>query len=299
MIPVVDDTIDCLISGPGIPIQFGTIVSLWDIMARFDAWGLAMLLHHMDDLRQLATQICKMESVRDEKVPAEIKSSVLSILLQSQHHAQEANLRSTYDRVWDGGPFNRAYKIGLTYQQLQNELTVLRECVEADLEKHMFLFVPTKKAELINEIDKTWGDIWKALPDSKYDTTQGIGCFAMGLDTATVFHFMRVAEHGLRYLARKLRIALTHRGKPHPIEYADWEKVIQAIKNKIDAVRKLPMGSARQEKLTRLSDAADHCTFMKDIWRNTVSHARKPYKSSEALTAMDRVRDFMGFVAGI
>jgi hypothetical protein len=256
-----------------------------------------MLLHHMGDLRELTIKMCYLETVRDENIPADIASRVSGLLIQSQYHAQHAHLQSTHDRVWDNGPFNMACKIGMTWQQLLNELTVLRESIEADLEKRMFLFIPAKKAELINEMTETWGDIWKVLPDAKFDTQQAIGCLAMELDTAAVFHFMRAAEHGLRYLARKLRVALTHKGKPHPIEYADWEKVIDAVKAKIAATRQLPIGSARQEKLTRLSDAADHCTFMKDIWRNTVSHARKPYKSSEAMTAMGRVRDFMLFVA--
>ena len=55
----------------------------------------------------------------------------------------------------------------------------------------------------------------------------------------------------------------------------------------------MPKGPKRQEKLELLSDAADHCVFMKDIWRNSVSHTRNPYKKSEAIAALDRVRDFM------
>ena len=94
---------------------------------------------------------------------------------------------------------------------------------------------------------------------------------------------MRAAEHGLRMLARKLKVKLTHKGKTQPVEYADWEKVIAAIKDKITAARALPHGPKRQERLENLSDAADHCVFMKDIWRNNISHTRKPYTSAEAI----------------
>ena len=86
-------------------------------------------------------------------------------------------------------------------------------------------------------------------------------------------------------------------GKVQPIEYADWEKIITEIKNKIAQTRALPAGPKKQAKLEFYSDAADHCTFMKDIWRNNVSHARKGYEDYESLAILGRVQDFMKFLA--
>ena len=110
---------------------------------------------------------------------------------------------------------------------------------------------------------------------------------------------MRVAEHRLRILAKKMRVSLDLRHKGHiiPIDHAEWQKVITAIKNKLDTIKALPSGPKRTAQLEKLSDAGDHCLFMKDIWRNAVSHARKPYSEPEAKAAMGRVKDFMTFVA--
>ena len=52
----------------------------------------------------------------------------------------------------------------------------------------------------------------------------------------------------------------------------------------------------RSTDLEKLSDAEDHCVFMKDIWRNAVSHTRKPYNESEAKFVLERVHGFMQFV---
>jgi len=49
----------------------------------------------------------------------------------------------------------------------------------------------------------------------------------------------------------------------------------------------------KSQKIEHYSDAADHCTYMKDIWRNSVSHTRKPYSFTEAVAVFERVRDFM------
>lgn len=121
-------------------------------------------------------------------------------------------------------------------------------------------------------------------------------CYAASQYTACVFHCMRVAEYGLRKLARNsfLKIRLTQKkGKTHPIEYADWQKVIDAIRSKIAKIRQRPVGPKREEDIRFLSLAADHCEYMKDIWRNEISHTRRWYKPEEALSVINRVKEFV------
>lgn len=108
---------------------------------------------------------------------------------------------------------------------------------------------------------------------------------------------MRVSEHGLRQLARRLHVTLMDRGKRQPLEFADWNKLIIGIKNKISEARKLSAGSKKQYQIDLWSDAADHCEYMKDIWRNAVSHTRRSYSDTDALGAYERVREFMSFLA--
>jgi hypothetical protein len=143
-----------------------------------------------------------------------------------------------------------------------------------------------------------WAQVWEKIPKCRYDAEEAIYCYALERDTAVYFHSMRVAEQGLRRLAKRLRVTLTHKGARQPIESADWNDVITGINNKIKTIRNLPRIPKREIQLDIYSDAADHCTFMKDIWRNKVSHSGKPYKPSEALSAMERVRDFMQFLTG-
>jgi hypothetical protein len=283
----------------GIPAY--SVLTLLEIMKRFDAWGLAKLFDHMQSLRELAREaiaVNERNGAPNDYVPSPVlKDQVLSIIIHALHHANNAHLESTYDRVWENGQFAMLQRLGMTWQQLDNELVMLRQCIENDLEKQTFIFIPKEHAKYLYEIDKPWKAIWRAIPGAKGDIFSGVKCYALELPSATVFHFMRVAEFGLRQLAGKLHVKLTHKGKNQPIEYADWEKVITGIKNKIAAARLLQPGPKRQEKLEIYSDAGDHCTFMKDIWRNNISHARKAYKMADAAAVMDRVRDFMRFVA--
>lgn len=177
------------------------------------------------------------------------------------------------------------------------ELELLRSDVIMELSKKKFAHIPSPNDQYFEQ-DLLFGlQVNQKVPLAVADIRDAGNCIAASLDTAAVFHLMRVAEHGLRALAKKLRVSLKHKGQPIPVELADWNHVITEIKNKIAAVSQLPKGSRqRQAKLELYSDAADHCTFMKDIWRNNMAHTRKPYKQSEAIAILDRVKDFMQFL---
>jgi len=197
---------------------------------------------------------------------------------------------------------NGAIRIGLATGNMKvddvvTEMRVLRESVDAELCYRRFVHVPGDKAKVWDELGNSWADVWQKFPDAKIDSEEAVWCYVVGRSTASVFHSMRAAEYGLRALAKKLRVKLLHKGKTHPIEFADWEKVITGINNKISSARLLPHGTRRARMLQLCSDGADHCSYMKDIWRNDISHARKSYNSPEALAVMQRVHDFLGFLA--
>lgn len=281
-----------------LPVELPRLVSLLEIMRNFNAWELAMLLRHIDTARRHAQAMCESGG-RDDKMPEDsIQQFIKPILLIAETSAKRLELDSTWKRVWDGGgPFYFSVGVGITYQQLVNELDVLRQAIEADLEERTFVFIPRVDAEVLQRMKDTWSNVWEVIPDSHRDVREALSCYALDRHTAAVFHAMRIAEHGLRHLARKLHVRLIHSKKTTPIEFADWAKIITAIKNKIDPVGKRAPSKKRQELLEKYSDAADHCVFMKDIWRNNVSHTRDPYKKPEALGVIERVRDFMQFVA--
>ena len=69
--------------------------------------------------------------------------------------------------------------------------------------------------------------------------------------------------------------------------------MITAIQNKIKKIRQRPVGPKREAELQFFSSVADHCEYMKDIWRNELSHTRRWYKKEEALSAINRVKEFV------
>jgi hypothetical protein len=156
------------------------------------------------------------------------------------------------------------------------------------------MFVPADQAEYWDDPEMFGDDFLIGFPKAAVSEMVEAGnCFAAARWTAAVFHCMRVAEYGLRRLAKNLRVTISSKGKTCPIEYGDWDTVITAIRNKIKETRTLPRGPKKQQNLQFYSTAADHCEYMKDIWRNEISHTRRRYNKAESLAVINRVREFV------
>jgi hypothetical protein len=267
----------------------GKIVSLWDIMKNYDVAKLAGVISYLCATEALAGKD------GDGLVPPEWTEK------HHRPHVEEARrqceLIELAGSVRRCSIFLRALKPGLRWLALKNQAKVLLEEIEGELRQRLFVFVSTAKAEIYDTVSKDWADIWAKFPSSKQDSERAIDCYALEQNTACVFHMMRVAEIGLRNIAKKVGVKLIDKGKRQPIEYATWDKVIQGINTKITSARALSHGPRKNKKLRFYSEAADQCTFIRDIWRNEVSHTRENFNEGEASGVVARVRDFMALLA--
>jgi hypothetical protein len=181
---------------------------------------------------------------------------------------------------------------------LHAQLNDVIDGVQHAFESRLFMIVPPSRSPYWETPELFWRGALESFPAAvQGEAVEAGACFAAARWTACVFHSMRIAEHGLRKLARLVGATITHDGKPYPVEFGEWEKIINAIKAKIATIRQTAKDAKRERKLKFYSDAADHCSYMKDIWRNEISHARRRYNEAEALGAMHRVRDFMQLIA--
>jgi hypothetical protein len=115
--------------------------------------------------------------------------------------------------------------------------------INNNLDSRTFMFVPADQAVYWNSFFWCGDEFLRVFPHgAKAEATELGNCIAAGRWTACVFHSMRLVEHGLRKLATALHVKLKDKGKPQPIVYATWNKIIVEIKNKITTVRQRPQG---------------------------------------------------------
>lgn len=169
--------------------------------------------------------------------------------------------------------------------------------VDAELNKHRFALLNAPNDKYFEQ-EKLFGEaVFDRLESARKEIMDAGNAFACELYTACVFHLTRTTELGLRTIARRLHVKIVDKGRNIPLEYGEWNKVIEAVQSKINATRQMANNSRKQARLNYYSDGLERCSAMKDLFRNEVSHTRKRYNHGEALGAMARVRDFMQFLA--
>jgi hypothetical protein len=175
-------------------------------------------------------------------------------------------------------------------------LSSLASHIGTELQGQRFAYIPLERHRYF-EADNLFGlSMPNPMPSSGQDIRDAGNAYAVGLHTATVFHLMRVAEIGLRALAKHLRVTVRHKGKPIPIEWAQWEKILQQISARIDALsqpKKAQGPQKKQEDRAFYRGLLAELEGFKDMYRNDVMHVRKHYDHFEAASAIEKVGGFM------
>jgi hypothetical protein len=133
----------------------------------------------------------------------------------------------------------------------------------------------------------------ETFPSAKSDMTEALRCLALEVNTASVFHLMRVAEIGLRALAKDRRVSVAKA----PIELATWEQIIRELEESEEKIHNYPKTLAREEQYQFYHGALMEIRRFKNVWRNNIMHARDEYDRNQALSIFNHVRDFMSILA--
>jgi hypothetical protein len=194
-----------------------------------------------------------------------------------------------------------------TYRKLADTLTRLREDIKRGAGPECFYYYPREMAKLASPpaIESNWKSVLASFPSSRREIETGIDCYAMGDAPGCVFHMLRIAELGLRAMARDLGISTVRGNKP--IEYAMWGEVIGAIRTAIDDLR-TAKGNKKtmtvENRENREAAVAFYSAILGDmqallaLYRDRTMHFRDKYDNGQAFSAMTRVKEMMMVMAG-
>lgn len=176
--------------------------------------------------------------------------------------------------------------------QTSGEFDILIRLVVTELKDRLFLYIPPHAAKFY-EWDEIVSDrVKRAFEGASAEIRYAGTSFAAGLYTASVFHSMRAAEIGVRWLAGSLKIEFMH-----PIELTEWGVIQDNIDAKIKEFKQLPRSTKRDEDQRFYSEAAAQLRYFKDGWRIRVSHARETFTEQQAITVIEHVREFFEALA--
>ena len=193
-------------------------------------------------------------------------------------------------------------KAPITFEKLKTSIAQLRTTIPLEMSKLKFAYVPPEKARFLEKMNDDWGNVWDRFKSTKDHAIHGVECYALGLNTACVYHMMMVLEPGLKALAIALNVKYnleTWRRIIHDIEDAIHGMVLAA--SKTPPGTKAPSARAaarRRDDLTLYSEAAKEFTYFRVAWRNHTAHGRAWYDEHDAARVLEHVRDFMVRLSG-
>jgi hypothetical protein len=199
--------------------------------------------------------------------------------------------------------YNHEYQ-PVRWGRLDELLRRFWEEIEWDTVSVSFFHYPKEIARLRIGASDEWGPCLAEYSSAKREIEAGIDCYAFDDPAGCVFHMMRIAEMGLREIARELKIRSVKRSKP--IEYAMWGEIIGALQKAVDDLRiakgnTKPLTAVQREKREKRIER--YSLILSDMQallplRDRNSHYRNKYDPGEAFTAMTRVREMMNLAAG-
>lgn len=260
------------------------LISLWDMIQFF----LEDAIIAQDKIN--LTYNWSREQQRDDpalKLPDEMKLDRRFHLETAQRFCQKYGLKET-----DSGIehlFWLMRRSGFNISEMAATMDGIFQAFIRELVGIKCLFVEPTKIQYFEQEMLFGNEVSQSFPSAAPEIKAAGNCLSIGLDTACIFHLMRVIELGLRALAKKLKVKF----KNSPVEYLTWEKIIPAIDSEIAKLNQTSKGKKKSETLAFYHGLVGEFNAFKDVWRNNTMHTRCTYDEHQALSAFNHVKGFM------
>jgi hypothetical protein len=187
---------------------------------------------------------------------------------------------------------------------LSADLRNAKDMLMSDFWQWQFIQIKPEFATYTNN-DALFGEeVHRAFPSATFDIREAGNCIAVDCATAAVFHLMRAVEWGLRAFCKHLGLIRIRRSKKPgkvkyvPMEYSEWEKILEDVREKVDTkINKMSRGKSKQQAQEFYYPLLQDLRGFRDAWRNHVMHTRREYSLADALAVMEHVKRFMRSLA--
>lgn len=182
-------------------------------------------------------------------------------------------------------------------------LQELSASIVDELSSRVYFVVDASETSNIKEPLNRFGMSALKFPTAKSSMASASTCFALDEWDASVFHSMRVLEHGLRWLASQINAGPFPLTLKKDVELEQWGNIIDNIQARINEELEPPRAgqpprpqktAARDELLAFYSKAAKEFMYFKEAWRNHVMHNRNvPHDQDTSRSVLNHVTTFM------
>jgi hypothetical protein len=160
--------------------------------------------------------------------------------------------------------------------ELTPEVASLYSRLDDFLTGQTFYVISPDKSQHYESPFEQWGKVPEAFPSAMDAIEEAEKCFALGRNTACVFHCMAVMDKGLTALGRYLRTGINP-------DLDTWETIIGNIQGAITRKRTSMNKAAWKGVEAFYDEAVSDLRAVKNAWRNPTMHFRRTYTDSRRL----------------
>jgi hypothetical protein len=269
------------------------IWNFWDIMDRFDAQGLLLVLHEItrSEAGLLPPKIGGRGA--DPPSPLVIDTAVKAFELGELLFAN-ADLQDCFKAV--SAAKSQWKRPLLDVSTASTILNRLQQDIMLALQDKVFLQVVSDRIEFLDQ-EELFGElVSESFGSTNRDLKEAGNCLAMECNTAAVFHLMRAAEVALRAIAVDRGVNFANK----PLDQQEWGTILGALEGKLKQMRlddgkKWQHASFKESQIHFYNNAVQELRGFNEAWRRYISHADAQafYERDEALGIMKHVRTFM------
>src|SRR3990167_9196277 len=271
------------------------LLTLREIMERFRIKELLEIIESLCDCR---SAFALRASDTDSPVSSEHIDDVKSILVKAETISLALALPYTVKKIRHSQQYFTGSLLEITEAAAETEIRNIEESIRDGLDQYQFIKIAPGR-EIYVERYLLGKIVHDKFPSSVSDIREAKACLMAGCDTAAVFPLMRVVEWGLRALCvhlgfRKLKAKIKKSGVVifRPVEYSEWEKVLDALHDRVDKkINRMKRGSRKQADQEFYYPILQDIRGTRDAWRNHVMHTRATYtpKAADARSEERRV----------
>jgi len=266
-------------------------ISLRD-MIEFAAHQMVSVLFSLGEWREISFQTTRSPGGA-AVVPDDTRRHVVNLLGQLQPLCRQLVLPAAEDRirVFRNVLMGLSDSMPVTHGLIAHEIGEIQANVAFELAARKLVFIANDKQQYL-ERDDLFGEPFHKRASKAINTEiKAVGnCLAADLNTAAVFHLMRVAEFGLHKLVEDMTAKGVAVSICCPIEFSTWGKVIGAIMVELRRLKGTPTTASREEELHFYSLISEEFQAIQFLWRDPVMHARfdEPHEAENAYRHIKR-----------
>jgi|GEM_PF-1693545 hypothetical protein len=263
----------------------GRLITLWDFMKELLVHGLYAFSRGMENLSGILSRIEK-EKPNVELTEKHGKTLLKALKKQEQGceylhlPASKASCEELIE-ILEKNPKPRLSAV-------RPLLVEFSKRIEVELKAHTYFFVPKEQSAFYQNPLKGWETTKTAFPAATYDIEEAGKCLALGRNTSSVFHLMRVLGAGITALGKSLNeptLDASHN--------VTWDNVLSRCVKELGEKYSFKSAVWQSDK-EFYAKATATLLAVKDAWRNPNAHeVGQKYTDDEAEDIYRNVRRFM------